>query len=451
MFRQQLSDLFYRVGKANVTAKLKELDEFQWKSSAEIARLQQQYLYQTLRYAGLHIPYYRNLFRQIGFQPEEILEDVAAIQKIPPLSKSLIRQNADRLITTEAAKQAELYKIKTGGTTGEPLNFTKDAVYRNYNIAHDYHVMTWAGWQIGQPQFWLWGHVPDADGPSASLVTQAKVTQAKEYLAARYDSNAFILGDDSMGKFAAQIQKKPGGILWSYVSTAHRFAQFIKDKNYTNLHLKAVYTAAEPLFESQRQLVQDVFRAPVFNNYSSIDTGDIASECDQHKGLHILARNCYVEVLRDGRPVPDGEEGEFVITTLTNFGAPLIRYQIEDWGRKSDRQCACGRGLPMLEVVEGRKIDLFKTQDGRTVYGAFAKDLIPTLGDVRQFQVVQKSLDLLVFKIVHKGNIDQKRLARIVQVSKDALGENVEVRFEFVDHLPATPTGKHRYLVSDVK
>ena len=445
-FRQQLSGLFYRMGKADVAARLRELDRLQWKSPAEVARLQQQYLHQTLRYANAYVPYYQQVFQQAGFHPDDILKDPAAIQKIPLLSKSLIRQNADRLISVDPAKQAELYKIKTGGTTGEPLHFTKDALYRSYNIAHDYHVMTWAGWQIGQPQFWLWGHVPDANPPAASLLTRAK-----EYLAARYDSNAFILSDESMGKFAAQIQKNPGGILWSYVSTAHRFAQFIRDKTYPNLRLKAVYTAAEPLFESQRQFIQDVLRAPVFNNYSSIDTGDIASECNQHQGLHILARNCCVEVLRNGRPAPDGEEGEFVITTLTNFGAPLIRYQIEDWGRKSNRQCACGRGLPLLEVVEGRKIDLFKTRDGRTVYGAFAKDLIPTLGDVRQFQVVQKSLDLLVFKIAHKGPLDQNRLARIAQVSKDALGENVEVRFEFVDRLPATPTGKHRYLVSELK
>ncbi len=446
--RQTLTKSLYTVTKPQLLANLQELERFQWLSLAELQALQQQYLQRLLEYAYTYVPYYRDLFNQIGLKPADVATDPTAFQKIPPLTKRLIRQNYDRLVTTEPSRRANLFRVKTGGTTGEPLWFTQDQIYRNYNFAHDYHIMTWSGWQLGQPQFWLWGHVPD----TAPTGLKAMAGQAKDWLINRFDTNAFIMSPDSLTQFAKQLGQHPQGVLWSYVSTAYRFAQFLQERPAlaAPIKLRAIYTAAEPLFDQQRALIEQVLGCRVFNCYSSIDTGDIACECDRHNGLHITMRNCYVEVLRDGQSVADGEAGEFVLTNLINYAMPMIRYQIEDWGRKSTRICNCGRGLPLVEVVEGRKIDLFKTRDGRTVYGAFAKDLLPTIGSVKQFQVVQKSLDLVIFRIVTESIINPEKLQHIEQATKNALGHNVTVQFEFVDSLPATPTGKHRYLVSEI-
>ncbi|RME45909.1 MAG: phenylacetate--CoA ligase family protein [Caldilineae bacterium] len=422
-----------------------ELNRHQWLSAEEIEAVQRRQLQTLLEYADRYVPYYQALFARIGFRPADFAADPAAFRRIPPLTKADIRRHYDRLITTEPARRKHLFQAKTGGTTGEPLWFKQDRTYRCYNTAYVYHNMQWAGWQLGDPQFWLWGHVPEAGHrrqPSAG-------DWLANFIANRFDVDAFVIAPDDMERLARHMERKPGGILWSYVSTAHRFAQFLAERGHT-IHLRGVYVAAEPLFPPQREQIESALGCPVFNNYSSIDTGAIARECDRHDGLHIATRNVYVEVLRNGEPVPDGEEGEFVITGLINYGMPLIRYKIEDWGAKSNRPCSCGRGEPLLKVVEGRQIDLFKTRDGRVVYGAFAKDLLPALGDVKQFQVIQKSLERVVFRIVKEGEINRQQLRFIERVTKDSLGEEVEVQFEFVDSLPDTPTGKHRYLVSEV-
>lgn len=445
--RHQLIKSLYTVSKPHLLQNLRELDELQWLSRQEILTRQRQKLQQLLTYVNQYVPYYRDLFQLVGFQPADYATDPTSLQQIPPLTKALIREHKDRLVSTEPLRQASLGWLKTGGTTGEPLWFGQDQIYRDYNIAHDYHIMTWSGWQLGQPQFWLWGHVPDT-GPSG---LNLKISQAKDWLVNRFDSNAFIMSEQSLHQLADQIRDYPDGILWSYVSTAYRFAQFLRDHNRRDFKLQAVYTAAEPLFDHQRHVIEGALGCPVFNCYSSIDVGNIACECPEHNGLHIMTRNCYVEILQDDQPVPVGEEGEFVLTNLTNYAMPIIRYKIEDWGRQTNRQCGCGRGLPLLEVVEGRKIDLFKTRDGRTVYGAFAKDLMPTFPSVKQFQVIQKTLDLVIFRIVSEGPLDQERLKNVEQVTKAALGDQVTVEFEFVDSLPRTPTGKHRYLVSEVE
>ncbi len=425
---------------------LDEVTQLQWRSEDEQVALQQKRLEQLLTYVNTCIPYYRDLFKEIGFHPSDFIANPACFRQLPLVTKDIVRQNHDRLITTEPARQGGLIRTKTGGTTGEPLWFMQDRAYDDYRTAHIFYQMMLSGWQLGQPQGWLWGHV--LAGPGSQ--TTPTIARFKNWLVSRFDSNAFNLTPESMRRFAAQLERHPDTVVWSYVSTMYRFAQFVQDGG-RPIKLHAVYTAAEPLYEYQRQFVQNVFHCPVFNSYSSVEVGHIACECDRHDGLHVLMRNCYLEVLRDGQPVPDGEEGEFILTNLTNWAFPLIRYKIEDGGKKRARPCPCGRGLPMLEVVEGRIIDSFKTRDGGKVWGAFVVPMVPTLGKVKQYQIVQKSLDLIVLRIIPAGPIDERRLAEIEQACKINLGEQVSVQLEYVDSLPSTPTGKHRYVVSEMK
>jgi phenylacetate-CoA ligase len=444
--RQKIAKALYSATRANMLKYLDELNQLQWLSEEKQIALQHKRLKQVLEYANTYVPYYRDLFKEMGFHPSDFAADPTCFQELPLLTKDIIRQQYDRLITTEPARQGTLVRDKTGGTTGEPLWYVQDRVYLDYMTAHVFHQMGWSGWQLGQPQGWLWGHLPAGAGYEAPSITD----RLREWMVSRFHSNAFILTPQSMENFATWLEKHPSSVVWSYASTMYRFAQFARDRG-RPIKLHAAYTAAEPLFDYQRQVIESVFGCRVFNSYSIREIGHVACECEQHNGLHIMMRNCYVEVLRDGKLVPDGEEGEFILTNLTNLAFPFIRYKVEDWGKKSTRQCPCGRGLPMLGVVEARMIDLFKTRDGRTVYGAFAKELMPTLGNIRQYQVIQKSLDLVVFRIVKEGLIDESKLLEIEQVSKAALGDNVEVKFEFVDSLPSTPTGKHRFLVSEVE
>jgi phenylacetate-CoA ligase len=444
--RQKTAEALYSVTRPTMLKCLGELNRLQWLSEDEQISLQCKRLQQVLEYANTYVPYYHDLFKETGFHPSDFVVDPSCFRELPLLTKDIVRQNFDRLVTTDPKRQDNLVRDRTGGTTGEPMWYMQDRIYDDYRAAHIFHQMEWSGWQLGQPQGWLWGHLP----AGAGYETPSVAVRLRDWMVSRFDSNAYILTPESMEKFATQLEKHPGSVVWSYVSSMYRFAQFLQRKG-RQVKLHAVYTAAEPLFDYQRQVIESVFGCRVFDSYSCREVGHIACECEQHNGLHIMTRNCYVEVLRDDELVQDGEEGEFILTNLTNMAFPLIRYKIEDWGKKSIRQCPCRRGLPMLDVVEARMIDLFKTRDGKTVYGSFAKNLMPTLGGVKQFQVIQKSLDLLVFRIVQEGAIDQEELLEVERICKMVLGNNVEIKFEFVDTLPLTPSGKHRFLVSEVE
>jgi phenylacetate-CoA ligase len=443
--RNGIARAFYSIGKNRVVHFMRELDEMDWWSQDELVTDQHNRLLALLEYANDYIPYYRELFQEIGFHPGDFAADPGNLAKIPILTKDIVRENHDRLITTEQNARRRLIKIKTGGTTGEPLWIKQEPRYIDFTAAITYHKMTWSGWELGEPQCWLWGH------PIVGVDSEASTSaQARDWLAHRLRSNAFLMTDESMEELARKLEGKPDTVLSSYVSTLYRFAEFVQQKGY-EIRLRAAFIGAEPVFDYHRQFIEENLACSVFDNYSSVEMGSMACECEEHSGLHISSQNCYLEVLRDGQPVPDGEEGEFIVTNLGNLGFPLIRYRTDDWGRKSIRRCPCGRGLPLLEIVEGRVIDHFKTKDGRLVWGAFVIPMVPTLGPIKQYQIVQKSVDLIVFQVIAVGSLDMEKFQEIQQTVKAVLGNNVETQLEFVDSLPKTPTGKHRFTISEVR
>jgi phenylacetate-CoA ligase len=169
--------------------------------------------------------------------------------------------------------------------------------------------------------------------------------------------------------------------------------------------------------------------------------------------LHASVDNNYIEILRDlegAEHAQPGEVGHIVVTNLNNYGMPFIRYSIEDMGAWSTTEgCSCGRELPLMDLVQGRRIDMFKTRDGHAVWGGFASPLFGMEG-VKQFQLVQKSLDLVVARIVKDGELDEMRLAEIERTVHMALGDHVRVEFEYPDEIPVLDSGKYRYAISEL-
>ncbi|MGC4047007.1 MAG: hypothetical protein QM758_24695 [Armatimonas sp.] len=115
----------------------------------------------------------------------------------------------------------------------------------------------------------------------------------------------------------------------------------------------------------------------------------IAAECDQHNGLHITSDNIYVEIVRpDGTPCAPGEPGQIVLTDLHNYGMPFLRYKVGDTGSFKEGLCSCGRGLPLLNVVDGRVLDVIRTPSGKIVSGAFFPHFLKDFPEIHLYQIV---------------------------------------------------------------
>jgi len=207
----------------------------------------------------------------------------------------------------------------------------------------------------------------------------------------------------------------------------------------------------------QRRSIEQVFNCPVTNRYGCEEVSLIACECERHQGLHINADSVYVEVLRADdtgaltRPARPGESGSVVVTDLTNRAMPIIRYQVGDVAAFSDRICPCGRGLPLLERIEGRDADYVVTLDGKLISGiSLTENFALQVPGVIQFQIVQETLHRFVFRLVRGQEFGPGSLKRLGELVNRIFGPEVEYHCEYLESIPSEPSGKYRFCISRV-
>ncbi len=190
-----------------------------------------------------------------------------------------------------------------------------------------------------------------------------------------------------------------------------------------------------------------------YDRYGCREVGDIVHECSAHDGLHISQELMHVEVLKDGESTAYGEEGDIVITSFANYAFPFIRCHIGDFGvlLDPDDSCTCGRSFIKMSPKVGRSTDIFHFENGLIVHGKFFTHLFYDALSVRQFQVVQKSYSKIEIRIVPSNSLDDVSVGPITEVTRQSVGLPIDVDFVFTDRIKPSPTGMHRFAVSEVK
>jgi phenylacetate-CoA ligase len=430
-----------------ILVRLEELNRTQWLSRDELLALQRAKLLRLADYAYRYVPYYQRVFDAAGLHPADLRQDLAGLSRLPLLTKATVRKHWAEMLTTEPERRKRLSKLFTSGSTGQPLAFMQDTDFRDVVTADTQRHMGWAGWKLGEPQAVIWG------APFAPGLMRRVRTQLINRVWNRVQINAFLMTDQAMTAFAQQVQREKPRILFGYASSLYRFAQFVQGSPYQGIRFDGVFTGAELLLPAVRQYLEETFRCRVFNHYGTNELGGLACECEAHTGLHVSAENAFVEILSEGRPAGPGEVGDLVITNLNNLGMPFIRYSIGDGGAwHAGEACPCGRALPRLNSVDGRRADAFTTSDGRSIWTGFTGAAFGCLAHatIRQFQIVQKSLDHIVVRLVREGEVPPATLEAITRAMVAAFGAGIVVNFEFPEEIPPLPSGKHQYAISEV-
>ncbi|MGA2781098.1 MAG: phenylacetate--CoA ligase [Smithella sp.] len=126
--------------------------------------------------------------------------------------------------------------------------------------------------------------------------------------------------------------------------------------------VKIAFLGAEPHTEKMRKKIEEIFGYKAFNSYglSEMNGPGVAFECPEQNGMHIWEDSFLVEIIdpKTHEPVPDGEEGELVMTSLQREGMPLIRYRTKDLTRIIPEPCSCGRTHRRIERIKGRTDDM---------------------------------------------------------------------------------------------
>jgi len=421
------------------------LSQSQWWSTERLESERWQRLHRMLTHAHANVPLYRDRLTALGAEPGDI-RTPSDFARLPILTKADIQEHAARLRATGGYKAHGTYTNHTGGSTGTPLSFRQDDAYRAWSMAELDRDFTMCGYRRGWRQAFLWGSDYDAKAHAGLGGRLRDMARNLHWV------DTFDLTADTLRRAAAELAAFDPQLLVGYVSSVTLLAQVIREEGLRGPKPRAIQTSAETLTPTARRLIEDTFGARCFDRYGCREVGNLAHECDAHTGLHLLVENNYIEFVDDaGEPVAPGEVGHIVATNLRNRAMPLIRYAVGDLGVPSSARCSCGRGLPMMERVQGRVSDVIVTPAGRLLHGEFFTHLFYGASGVRQFQVEQRTLTELDVRMVADSDVAYETArARIGDLILRHGDTAFQLTFARVPHIPARRSGKYCFTLSHV-
>lgn len=423
-------------------AYMRRYERDQWLAPEEVASLQFQRLKRLLDWCYREVPYYKRRWDALGIVPQDI-RDMDDYARLPVLTKADIRDNADEIKATSL--KASLGYKATGGSTGEPLRFGFTRESNDRRVAVMWRGYGWAGSRMGRRTLFLWGGA--VGNPSAMHRMKDRIYNA---VFARKLLDSFHMNESNMADYADAIDAYRPEVVVGYVGPLVRLAEWLLANHRQVARPASVIGAAEALHPFQRELIEKAFGAPAYNTYGCREFMLIASECEHRQGLHVNADHLVVETLdHEGMPAPGGS-GEVAITDLFNYGMPFIRYVNGDMATYATSTCACGRGLPMLASVDGRKLDAIRTPAGHILPGEFFPHMLKDVPGLARFQLVQRRLDRLDLSIVRGRGFEDASLDYIRREVGKVLGDSAELHCHFVDDIPLTRSGKLRVTVSEL-
>jgi len=393
------------------------------------------------------VPYYRDLFRRIGFDPERV-NSALDLQVLPALTKDIIRRHASDLFA-EGISPSGIKAGKTGGSTGEPTPYYFSREESAYIHATFRRCFAWVGARWGDRLL----KIGAASTASSHSLRTSFVKWISESVQNIFSLPVPSFDETSMDECLRTVERIEPAILYAYPAALEMIARRMVQTGFRLPSVRVLWTSSETLFPHQRETIRQAFGLEVFDGYG---TGDapIAMECSAHQGLHVFQHAKLIEVVDgDGREVRPGQMGRVLITQLHNFAWPCIRYDTGDIAERmaEDRECACGVRLPRFRRILGRIGDTLVTPDGRVipagaipyfnVFGVIANK-------VRCYQIYQDQKDHVVMRIVRADGYDQAAEDHMRGEMSSILGSSVRIDFEYVDDIPLTRSRKRRLVVS---
>lgn len=398
-------------------------------------------LRQLLLHAREHTVYYRRLFSDCSFDPGRF-ESIEQLGRLPALTKNIVRENVSDMLADNIAPR-DRHESITGGTSGVKMEFYRDNACLSHRTAIQWRSDAWAGWRPYANLSYIW---PASQDFSSRQGIKQKII--KDYLTGVQAYNAGLLGDKECAEIARGLLAKPPLAIRCFPSPAVEVAEYLKAHKISVPGLQGIVTTGEPLYSHQRRILEEGFGAPVFNLYASREVGTTAAECSAHEDLHIASDSVLLEITDNGSQLEVGEHGEILITDLHNFGMPLIRYAIGDFGRIVERACSCGMPYPLLENVVGRIVDNFYDKHGRAIATAsIVLHLIDEGPKIGQAQLIQTDFEEIVVRISTDPYPDDDIRAYYVNTLKRMVEGLERIKFELVEKIDNEKSGKYRFAI----
>ncbi|KEH92370.1 phenylacetate--CoA ligase family protein [Clostridium massiliodielmoense] len=417
------------------------LNESQWWDKQKQKEYQILQLQKIIKHSYETVPYYTNLFNEYGIDYKQI-QDFSDMKKIPYLTKQIIQDNLEDLISNKFYKN-EVGYATTGGSTGTPMGFYIDSKYdKAREWAFIAHMWSRVGYDVRRVNrcVILRGNVPNKG--------------IYEYKNRDLILSSFKLTEENMDKYIDLIEKFDPDFIQAYPSSIIILSKYINETNrkINCKNLKSIICASENIYEAQRNDIEKAFGVRVYSFYGHTEHACIGGECEKSNYYHIQSEYGYMELIDeyDNQITNENGLGEIVATGFNNYVVPFIRYKTCDIAVNTNEKCSCGRNYKLIKKIDGRKQEYFVDLHKNKVTFTWADYPLWQCKDrIWAYQYIQNEPGKVILNINFKDVNDLYDLNKIKEVFIKYYPQiNIETRK--VGYIARTKRGKFKYLIQNI-
>jgi phenylacetate-coenzyme A ligase PaaK-like adenylate-forming protein len=400
----------------------------------------------SVEYAYRHVPYYRETMDRLNLRPNDF-SDASDLAQLPVIERQHLQRNPDYFVARRHP-DAGCVKLQSGGSTGEPVT-----VLRDLFSVFEVNVVSQRQRALVARVAGRFVHFREVriSPPTSSGRQIGNAFRSQSLLSPRIRSSLLRLSMlEPPSKNVASIDEFKPDAIGTYGSYLEALFVYLKASG-RRCHLPKVVTyGADALSHSSRRLISTEFGIPVLSRYQAIESGQIGFECEANRGYHLNVDVCPIRIVdTEGRDVPEGASGDVVVSDLTNRATVLLNYRLGDVASTLSDPCPCGRSLPMISFLEGRRAEWLQSTSGKLIHPQAVRMLLRTENEVWRYQVIQRRPDHFDVLVVAAPTCDRERLHEpLVAKFSNQFGSTTTAAVSFVDDLPRTPRGKVRSVIS---
>lgn len=399
------------------------------RSGLEAYQLQK--IRETLSYVRENSPFYRHLLRDAGTDSVRRIEDIA---RLPLTTSDNLKNYPLRFLCVSQSSIERCVTLQSSGTTGpaKRLFFTRADLEQTLDFFH--HGMS----TLVNPGDRVMILLPGGGRPDS-------VSDLLSRALARMDVESLAPGPGPQSTPDAVIGQDITCLVGAPVHVL-ALARYGHGKKYLKNRIKSVLLTADNIPAAIVDAVESAFNCKVYCHYGMTEMGwGGGVECDARDGYHLREADLFVEIAdpETGRPLPDGESGEIVVTTLTRAGMPLIRYRTGDISRFHTSPCPCGTVLKRLDRITGRMSDGDCPVSGMSLTLPVLDEALFSLPDVMDFKAdltTFQGRDCLTLTLSLSPEADPGAVAAAAREKLAAIPAIRTSRMELVIELPQPGT-----------
>ena len=401
----------------------KELDQFDRMNADEKKAYQLKALKETLAYAYEHVPYYRRVFDECGFDPKAV-KSLSDIQRLPLLEKNQAVAAGSDLYSTD--KKLAYYKTFTGGSSGQALTVLLDkaSIYKERAVVT--HFLSKFGYDpLRTRTVAFWGHNKDQDYYYSPLKNEIVISPFR------------LFKDNQLEPICADIEKFKATYVMGYPSAIYLFAQML-EKAGKKMRFDHVVYYAENCSPEEKAYIERVLGCPVDSYYGHTE------------------RACFAEIRKEGcvfndyygltELLPTENENEFriVCTGFLSKKMPLIRYATDDVVQID------GKGAMTLVGHKRSEVHLI-SKNGQKVFKGAMTLHVEELKKIKRYQYVQTEAGKAELCIVQDTPMTGEEINRVKDYIQRRCEGLLDVEIKFVDEVQLTSRGKYQWAVCRIK